>query len=76
MIYTSGSTGKPKGVKISHKSLSNYISWAIDTYVNNEETNFPLFSSIAFDLTVTSIYTPLCSGNCIYIYKNDKFCYQ
>lgn len=72
MIYTSGSTGKPKGVKISHKSLSNYISWAVDTYVNNEETNFPLFSSIAFDLTVTSIYTPLCSGNCIYIYKNDN----
>ena len=72
MIYTSGSTGKPKGVKISHKSLSNYISWAIDTYVNNEETNFPLFSSIAFDLTVTSIYTPLCSGNCIYIYKNNN----
>lgn len=72
MIYTSGSTGKPKGVKISHKNLSNYISWAVDTYVNNEETNFPLFSSIAFDLTVTSIYTPLCSGNCIYIYKNDN----
>ena len=72
MIYTSGSTGKPKGVKISHKSLSNYISWAIDTYVNNEETNFPLFSSIAFDLTVTSIYTPLCSGNCIYVYKDDN----
>lgn len=72
MIYTSGSTGTPKGVKISHKSLSNYISWAVDTYVNNEETNFPLFSSIAFDLTVTSIYTPLCSGNCIYIYKNDN----
>lgn len=72
MIYTSGSTGRPKGVKISHKSLSNYISWAVDTYVNNEETNFPLFSSIAFDLTVTSIYTPLCSGNCIYIYKNDN----
>lgn len=72
IIYTSGSTGNPKGVKISHKSLSNYITWAIKKYVNNEETNFPLFSSIAFDLTVTSIYTPLCSGNSIYIYNNDN----
>ena len=72
IIYTSGSTGKPKGVKISHKSLSNYIRWAIKQYVNGEETNFPLFSSVAFDLTVTSIYTPLCSGNAIYIYKNDN----
>ena len=72
IIYTSGSTGNPKGVKISHKSLSNYICWAIKQYVHGEETNFPLFSSVAFDLTVTSIYTPLCSGNSIYIYQNDN----
>lgn len=72
IIYTSGSTGKPKGVKICHKSLSNYIRWAIKQYVHGEETNFPLFSSVAFDLTVTSIYTPLCSGNTIYIYQNDN----
>ena len=67
MIYTSGSTGKPKGVKISHQSLANYISWAIKQYVGEDITNFPLFTSVAFDLTVTSIYTPLCSGNTIYI---------
>ena len=71
-----GKTGTTTGYKdiwfTGYKSLSNYISWAVDTYVNNEETNFPLFSSIAFDLTVTSIYTPLCSGNCVYIYKNDN----
>ena len=72
IIYTSGSTGNPKGVKISHKSLSNYICWAIKQYVHDEETNFPLFSSVAFDLTVTSIYAPLCSGNSIYIYQNDN----
>ncbi len=72
IIYTSGSTGNPKGVKIAHKSLSNYIRWAIKQYVNGEETNFPLFSSVAFDLTVTSIYTPLCSGNSIYIYQNKN----
>ena len=72
IIYTSCSTGKPKGVKVSHKSLSNYITWAIKQYVHNEETNFPLFSSVAFDLTVTSIYAPLCSGNTIYIYQNSN----
>ncbi len=72
IIYTSGSTGKPKGVKVCHKSLSNYIRWAIKQYVNGEETNFPLFSSVAFDLTVTSIYTPICSGNTIYVYTNEN----
>ena len=72
IIYTSGSTGKPKGVKITHKSLSNYVMWASKYYTNSEKTNFPLFSSVAFDLTVTSIYVPLCTENSIFVYKNDN----
>lgn len=72
IIYTSGSTGNPKGVKVAHESLCNYISWAKNVYVKDEVTNFPLYSSISFDLTVTSIYTPLISGNAIYIYNNPN----
>lgn len=72
IIYTSGSTGTPKGVKITHKSLTNYITWAVSQYVRGETTNFPLYSSISFDLTVTSIYTPLISGNAIYIFENSN----
>lgn len=72
IIYTSGSTGKPKGVGITNRSLSNYISFCKKQYVCNETTNFPLYSSIAFDLTVTSIYTPLTTGNAIYIYRNEN----
>lgn len=72
IIYTSGSTGNPKGVKIAHESLSNYICWASKVYVQGKECNFPLYSSISFDLTVTSIYTPLISGNAIYIYENSN----
>lgn len=72
ILYTSGSTGKPKGVKVSHKSLTNYICFANKYYIDNEACNFPLYSSISFDLTVTSIFTPLVSGNCICIYKNNN----
>ena len=72
IIYTSGSTGNPKGVKIAHESLANYICWANKEYVHGETTNFPLYSSISFDLTVTSVFTPLVSGNTIYIYENSN----
>jgi len=72
VIYTSGTTGQPKGVLIEHKSLVNYISWATEKYSKEEEANFPLFTSISFDLTITSIFTPLISGNCIHVYEEDN----
>jgi amino acid adenylation domain-containing protein len=68
LIYTSGSTGEPKGVKIQHRSLVNYICWAREVYLRGESLSCALYSSLAFDLTVTSIYLPLISGNRIIIY--------
>lgn len=73
VIYTSGSTGKPKGAMITHKGLLNYITWASKTYLSGEALNFPLYSSISFDLTVTSVFTPLVNSSSIVIYKQkDK----
>jgi amino acid adenylation domain-containing protein/non-ribosomal peptide synthase protein (TIGR01720 family) len=72
VIYTSGSTGRPKGVMIEHKSLANYITWAAGKYVRNEAVTFPLYTSISFDLTVTSIFLPLITGNKVIIYEEDE----
>ena len=73
LIYTSGTTGKPKGTMVIHKSVVNYIDWAAKTYLKGENLNFPLYTSISFDMTVTSIFTPLLTGNTIIIYpENDK----
>jgi surfactin family lipopeptide synthetase C len=72
VIYTSGSTGQPKGVKIQHAALTNYIWWAKGVYLQNERLDFPLYSSLAFDLTITSIYTPLITGNKVVVYRNGN----
>jgi len=68
VIYTSGTTGRPKGVVISHQAAVNYITWAAKIYVKKEPVNFPLYSSISFDMTVTSLFTPLITGNAIVLY--------
>jgi tyrocidine synthetase-3 len=72
VIYTSGSTGRPKGVMIRHQGVVNYITWAAGMYVKDERLNFPLYSAISFDLTVTSLFIPLLTGNSIVIYKEDE----
>ena len=71
VIYTSGSTGEPKGVAISHRSLLNYVSWASGVYLRGDSLAFALYSSLAFDLTVTSIYLPLITGNKVAIFRRD-----
>lgn len=72
VIYTSGSTGYPKGVMIEHRNLANYICWAAELYVKSQQVDFAFFTSIGFDLTITSIYTPLITGNSIIIYQGEN----
>ena len=72
VIYTSGSTGKPKGCAIRHSNLSHYIKWANAYYFKSDDDgNFGLYTSISFDLTVTSIFCVLTRGKCLTIFPQQ-----
>ncbi len=68
LMYTSGSTGRPKGVLIEHGGLADYLSWASRQYVRGERLTFALFTSMAVNLTVTSLFLPLITGGTLEIY--------
>ncbi|HEX4221881.1 MAG TPA: non-ribosomal peptide synthetase [Pseudonocardiaceae bacterium] len=62
VIYTSGSTGTPKGVEVTHAGLANYTGWAIRHYELDATSCFPVFTSLGYDLCVTSLLPPLLAG--------------
>lgn len=71
VIYTSGTTGKPKGVVVEHRNLANYVNWAKEAYGVNEGTRFPFYTSLSFDLTVTSIFVPLAAGGAVEVLEAE-----
>ncbi|MCC5666990.1 amino acid adenylation domain-containing protein [Nostoc sp. CHAB 5784] len=62
VIYTSGSTGQPKGTLIIHQGLVNYLSWCTKAYAVADGSGAPVHSSIGFDATITSLFSPLLVG--------------
>src|SRR6185369_9852578 len=70
VIYTSGSTGQPKGVIVTREGLSNYLQWAIAEYRVGARGALA-HSSIAFDLTVTTVFLPLLRGGRIAMSGGD-----
>ena len=72
LLYTSGSSGKPKGVPITHRGLADYVDFAHGAYLEADEAPVvALFSSLTFDLTVTSLFLPLVAGGRIVVIAAD-----
>ncbi|MZE72781.1 AMP-binding protein, partial [Streptomyces sp. SID5789] len=62
----SGSTGRPKGVVIEHHALATYLHRARTTYSAMNGATV-LHSPLAFDLTITALWTPLTAGGTVHI---------
>jgi amino acid adenylation domain-containing protein len=72
VIYTSGSTGRPKGVMITHQGLSNYLDWSRQYYQVERGYGSIVHSSLAFDLTITSLFLPLVTGRTVLLVPEEQ----
>ncbi|MFJ8495610.1 amino acid adenylation domain-containing protein [Streptomyces sp. NPDC094038] len=65
VIFTSGSTGRPKGVVVEHGSLLNYSAWCAALFKTG---GTPLFGSLGFDHTITSLWPTLIRGETVHLF--------
>jgi len=71
VVYTSGSTGTPKGVSVTHRGLVNHLNWVIDTYIGDHTGGAPLFSTVAGDVVVPTLFAPLLVGQPVRMFPQD-----
>lgn len=72
-IYTSGSTGKPKGTLIRHASLVNYFRNFVREHQITPDDRHLLMSSVAFDLSHTSLWVSLLSGSTLVLFPESQY---
>lgn len=67
VIYTSGSTGQPKGVEITHRGLSNLVSWHLRAFKIGRIDRASHLSALGFDAAVWEIWPYLAAGARIHL---------
>src|SRR5581483_11799616 len=63
VIYTSGSTGRPKGVAMNQRTLSNLITWQLQSSALTAGIRTLQFASLSFDVSFQEIFSTLASGH-------------
>ncbi|MBN6039752.1 non-ribosomal peptide synthetase [Amycolatopsis sp. 195334CR] len=71
VVYTSGSTGRPKGVAVTHRGLINHLDWVVDSYIGDRTGGAPLFSTVAGDVVVPTLFAPLLAGQPVHMFPQD-----
>ncbi|MEI6411069.1 MAG: amino acid adenylation domain-containing protein [Bacteroidota bacterium] len=71
IIYTSGSTGQPKGVMIEHRSLVNFVTFAVQVCGFESSDRVLQAAAYTFDTSVDEIFTSLVCGAALYVINKE-----
>src|SRR5215831_15249118 len=71
IIYTSGSTGRPKGVVVEQRQIVNYVAGVGERVRVAKGAKFALMQSLAFDFSLTVLFTSLSQGGCLHVMTEE-----
>ena len=70
VLYTSGSTGRPKAVAICHRNVTNFVTWATQSFPAEAMADTLFSTSLNFDLAVFECIAPLVCGGTVRMVAN------
>ncbi|RAH86810.1 acetyl-CoA synthetase-like protein [Aspergillus japonicus CBS 114.51] len=73
LCFTSGSTGNPKCFSIPHSSAAACLMSLIDYFHHGPGTRMPLLSNVVFDVSISSMLSPLLSGGTLCLAPSESF---